>query len=71
VCQITGHEAALPMNTGAESVETAVKMARKWGCDIKGIPENQVEIIAFKGNFHGRTITMVSPPASVAWASRP
>ena len=50
----------LPMNTGAEAVETAVKAARRWGYDVKGIPEDQAEIIACEGNFHGRTMLAVS-----------
>jgi ornithine--oxo-acid transaminase len=58
--QITGYEMALPMNTGAEAVETALKLARKWGYEVKGIPHNQAEIITFENNFHGRTITIIS-----------
>lgn len=57
---ITGYEMALPMNTGAEAVETAVKSARKWGYQVKGIPQNQAEIIVAEGNFHGRTTTIIS-----------
>jgi ornithine--oxo-acid transaminase len=57
---LTGFEAALPMNSGAEAVETAVKAARKWGYKVKGIPDGQAEIIACSNNFHGRTITIVS-----------
>ncbi len=57
---ITGYEMALPMNTGAEAVETAVKAARKWGYQLKGIPENRAEIIVAEGNFHGRTTTIIS-----------
>jgi ornithine--oxo-acid transaminase len=57
---LTGFEVALPMNSGAEAVETAVKTARKWGYKLKGIPENTAEIIVCAGNFHGRTITAVS-----------
>ncbi|MFJ5964528.1 ornithine--oxo-acid transaminase [Bacillus sp. NPDC093026] len=60
ICQLTNKEMALPMNTGAEAVETAVKAARRWGYDIKGIEENCAEIIACVGNFHGRTMTAVS-----------
>src|SRR5205085_11725430 len=52
-------EMALPMNSGAEAVETAVKAARKWGYKIKGIPENQAEIIVCANNFHGRTTTLI------------
>ncbi len=57
---LTGYDQALPMNSGAEAVETAVKAARKWGYKVKGIPEGQAEIIACSNNFHGRTITIVS-----------
>jgi len=57
---LTGFDQALPMNSGAEAVETAVKTARKWGYKVKGIPEGQAEIIACSNNFHGRTITIVS-----------
>jgi len=56
---LTGFEMALPMNSGAEAVETAVKTARKWGYKIKGIPEDKAEIIVCAGNFHGRTVTIV------------
>ena len=48
------------MNTGAEAVETAIKAARRWAYDVKGVAENQAEIIACNGNFHGRTMTAVS-----------
>ncbi len=57
---LTGFEMSLPMNSGAEAVETAVKAARKWGYKVKGIPEGQAEIIACANNFHGRTISIVS-----------
>src|SRR4029079_13393874 len=57
---INGFEMALRMNSGAEAVETAIKTARKWGYNVKGIPEDQAEIILCAGNFHGRTITAVS-----------
>lgn len=60
VCKLANKEMALPMNTGAEAVETAVKAARRWAYDVKGVPENQAEIIACEGNFHGRTMTAVS-----------
>jgi len=59
LCEMTGMEMALPMNTGAEAVETAIKTARKWGYTIKGIPDDQAEIIVCEGNFHGRTTTVV------------
>lgn len=55
-----GYDKMLPMNTGAEAVETGLKLARKWGYEVKGIPENEAIIIACEGNFHGRTITIVS-----------
>jgi len=57
---LTGFDMALPMNSGAEAVETAVKTARKWGYTVKGIPAGRAEIIACSNNFHGRTITIVS-----------
>lgn len=60
VCQLTNKDMALPMNTGAEAVETAIKAARRWAYDHKGIAENQAEIIGCEGNFHGRTMTAVS-----------
>ena len=53
-------EMVLPMNTGAEAVETAIKTARKWGYEVKGVPDGQAVIVAFEGNFHGRTTTIVS-----------
>ncbi len=56
----TGYEMSLIMNSGAEAVETAIKLARKWAYEIKGIPENQAEIITMQGNFHGRTISIIS-----------
>jgi ornithine--oxo-acid transaminase len=58
--QRTGLDAALPMNTGAEAVETAIKAARRWGYRVKGIPRDRAEIIVADGNFHGRTTTIVS-----------
>jgi ornithine--oxo-acid transaminase len=58
--QITGYEMTLPMNTGAEAVETAMKLARKWAYTVKGVPRHQAEIIVAEGNFHGRTITAIS-----------
>ena len=56
---MTGYEMSLPMNSGAEAVETAIKTARRWGYDVKGIPENKAEIVVASGNFHGRTTTIV------------
>jgi len=58
--ELTGFDMALPMNSGAEAVETAVKAARKWGYKVKGIPPDQAEIIVCANNFHGRTVTIVS-----------
>ncbi len=60
LAQLTGKEMILPMNSGAEGVETAIKLARKWGYLVKGVPENQATIVAMEGNFHGRTTTIVS-----------
>lgn len=57
--ELTGFAKFLPMNSGAEAVETAIKAARKWGYTVKGVPRDQAEIIAFEGNFHGRTTTIV------------
>src|SRR5689334_3016655 len=59
LCGLTGLDAALPMNTGAEAVETAIKAARRWGYRVKGIPPDRAEIIVASGNFHGRTTTIV------------
>ena len=59
-CELTGQDMALPMNTGAEAVETAIKAARKWGYEVKGIETDKAEIIACTGNFHGRTITIIA-----------
>ena len=56
---LTGFDMALPMNSGAEAVETAIKTARKWGYKIKGIPKDQAEVIVCANNFHGRTISIV------------
>lgn len=60
VCELSRMDMALPMNTGAEAVETAIKVARKWGYVKKGVPVNQAEIIVFGNNFHGRTTTIIS-----------
>jgi ornithine--oxo-acid transaminase len=59
LCRLAGFDAALLMNSGAEAVETALKAARKWGYDVKGIPYAEAEIVVFRGNFHGRTTTIV------------
>ncbi|MGF1506563.1 MAG: ornithine--oxo-acid transaminase [Anaerolineae bacterium] len=60
VAELTGMEMVLPMNTGAEAVETSLKVARKWGYKVKGIHDNQAEILTVSGNFHGRTISIIS-----------
>jgi ornithine--oxo-acid transaminase len=60
LCELTGYEMVVPMNTGAEAVETALKAARKWAYDVKGVPEGKARIIACDGNFAGRTISIVS-----------
>jgi ornithine--oxo-acid transaminase len=59
LCEVAGQEMALPMNTGAEAVETAIKAARRWGHRVKRIPEGRAQIIVADGNFHGRTTTIV------------
>jgi len=58
--EISGYEMSLPMNSGAEAVETALKLARKWAYAVKGVPRHQAEIITAAGNFHGRTISIIS-----------
>jgi ornithine--oxo-acid transaminase len=60
LCELSGYEMILPMNSGAEAVETAIKLARRWGYEVKGVPDDQAHIITCYGNFHGRTITIVS-----------
>jgi ornithine--oxo-acid transaminase len=60
LARLTGMDAVLPMNTGAEAVETALKLARRWGYRTKGVPEDQATVIVADGNFHGRTTTIVS-----------
>jgi ornithine--oxo-acid transaminase len=59
LCKLTNSHKVLPMNSGAEAVETVIKTVRKWGYNIKGVPEGQAEIIVCQNNFHGRTITIV------------
>ncbi len=59
-CELTGMDMALPMNTGSEAVETAIKAARKWAYTVKGVPHDKAEILACDGNFHGRTIAIVA-----------
>lgn len=60
ITEYFGYDKVLPMNTGVEAVETAIKLARRWGYDVKGIPENKARIIVFENNFHGRTSTVIS-----------
>ncbi|MET3806580.1 ornithine--oxo-acid transaminase [Nakamurella sp. UYEF19] len=60
LAELTGTEMVLPMNSGAEAVEAALKVARKWAYTVKGVPENQAQIITAGGNFHGRTISIIS-----------
>jgi ornithine--oxo-acid transaminase len=60
LAELCGMEMVLPMNTGAEAVETAIKTARRWGYDVKGVPSDRAKIVTCAGNFHGRTITIVS-----------
>lgn len=60
ICELTRSHKVLPMNSGAEAVETAIKAVRKWGYTVKGVPEDQAEIIVCENNFHGRTISIVS-----------
>ncbi|GBC86575.1 Ornithine aminotransferase [bacterium HR12] len=60
LCELTGKDRALPMNTGAEAVETAIKAARKWGYRVKGVPDGRAKIVVASGNFHGRTTTIIS-----------
>jgi len=60
LCELTRSHKVLPMNSGAEAVETAIKTVRKWGYTVKGVPENEAEIIVCENNFHGRTISIVS-----------
>ena len=60
LCEVTGKNMVLPMNTGAEAVETALKTARRWGVEIKGVENGKQEIIVCENNFHGRTITIIS-----------
>ncbi len=60
ICDLTGYSMVLPMNSGAEAVETAVKTARKWATQKKGVPQDKAEIICCANNFHGRTVTVIS-----------
>lgn len=59
MCELFGYDKLLPMNSGAEAVETALKLARRWGYEVKGVPPDKAEIIVCENNFHGRTITIV------------
>lgn len=67
LCALAGFEQALPMNTGAEAVETAIKAARRWGHQIKGIADGQAEILVARNNFHGRTTTVISASSEPAY----
>jgi ornithine--oxo-acid transaminase len=60
LADLAGKEMVLPMNTGVEAVETGIKVARKWGYDVKGVPDGQANIVVARGNFHGRTTTVIS-----------
>ena len=60
LAQLTGKEMVLPMNSGAEAVETAIKVSRRWGYQVKGVPESRATILVMDGNFHGRTTTIIS-----------
>ena len=60
VAELTGKDKVLPMNTGVEAVETAIKAARRWAYQVKGVEDNKAEVIAAKGNFHGRTLNVIS-----------
>ncbi|MBV8639238.1 MAG: ornithine--oxo-acid transaminase [Candidatus Eremiobacteraeota bacterium] len=64
---LCGFDLALPMNTGVEAVETAIKLARRWGYEVKGIPDNAAEIIVFTNNFHGRTTSIISASSEPAY----
>jgi ornithine--oxo-acid transaminase len=67
LCELTGLDRALPVNTGAEAVETALKAARKWAYQVKGVPSERAEIICCDGNFHGRTIAIVGMSAEAQY----
>lgn len=60
ISEMTGYEMSLPMNSGAEAVETAIKLARKWAYQVKGVPRHEAEMILASGNFHGRTVSIIS-----------
>jgi ornithine--oxo-acid transaminase len=67
LCRLTGFERALPMNTGAEAVETAIKCARRWGHQVKGIEDGKQQILVARGNFHGRTSTIIGFSTETAY----
>ena len=67
VCQLAGKSMALPMNTGVEAVETAIKAARRWAYRVKGVPPDGAEIIVCEGNFHGRTLAAISASSEAAY----
>lgn len=67
LCTTFEYDMAIPMNTGAEAVETAFKAARRWGYEVKGVPDDQAEIIVCRNNFHGRTITIVGASSESAY----
>ena len=69
ICEVTGQDKALPMNTGAEAVETALKAARKWAYTVKGVPLEKAEIISCAGNFHGRTIAIIGMSSETQYRS--
>ncbi|MCB0910927.1 MAG: aminotransferase class III-fold pyridoxal phosphate-dependent enzyme, partial [Propionibacteriaceae bacterium] len=60
LAKLCGKDMVLPMNTGVEAVESSLKLARKWGYEVKGVPEDRANIIVMEGNFHGRTISVIS-----------
>ncbi len=68
LCKLLGFERLIPMNSGAEAVETAIKLARRWGYDVKGVPQDRAKVVVCSGNFHGRTLGIIS--ASTDPASR-
>ena len=68
--RVCGYDKAVPMNTGVEAVETAVKLARRWGYTVKGIPDDRAEIVVFENNFHGRTMTAVSASTTAEYRAR-
>ncbi|MFZ2737212.1 MAG: ornithine--oxo-acid transaminase [Burkholderiaceae bacterium] len=67
LCQRAGFERALPMNTGAEAVETAIKAVRRWGYQVKGVADGQAQILVARGNFHGRTTTVISASSEASY----